>query len=91
MQRAQGHPAVGDDIGLQLGRALLDPHRQFNRDEVALLMSSAYRWGYEARVTEEDQQLVPIAFSATDVIRDLERALYRKGGDGDARSGGRQQ
>lgn len=58
---------------------------QFDRSDVALLMATAYRWGYEQRVEEEEQQLIPVAFSATEVIRDLERIAYRKECDRAAR------
>lgn len=64
---------------LELGVALIDPRRDtFTRDEVALLMATAYRWGYEQRTEEEEAQLIPITYSASELIRDMERASYRR-------------
>lgn len=51
---------------------------EFTGHELALLMGAAYRWGYEKRVEEENARLTPIAFCASEVIRDLERLAYRK-------------
>lgn len=38
----------------RLAAALQNPQYQFSRLEVAYLMATSYRWGYETRVDEEN-------------------------------------
>lgn len=42
----------------RLNAALQDPDHLFTRDQVAYLMAAAQRWGYDARVAEEDEAFV---------------------------------
>lgn len=65
----------------QLVKALADPHHRFTRTEAALLMATAFRWGYEQRSDEEVAGLIPVDFSAIEVIRDLERKAVREEND----------
>jgi hypothetical protein len=39
--------------------ALRDPNATFSRDQVARLLATAYRYGYEARVDEEERAYPP--------------------------------
>ncbi len=69
----------------QVMKSLADPSHRFTRAEVALLMATGYRWGYEQRSDEEIAGLTPIEFSATELIRDLERKAAREESDRAAR------
>lgn len=44
---------MSSDIG-DLSAALLDPDHLFTGSQVAVLIASAIRWGYESRVDEEN-------------------------------------
>lgn len=49
----------GDTSIDRLIKALTDPDYLFTRDQVAWLMGTAQRWGYEARVDEENASYPP--------------------------------
>jgi hypothetical protein len=65
-----------------LAAALADPAHEFTRDEVAELIATAVRWGYEARVDEENATYPPadaeLAFNAGEHIRAVARIRYRE-------------
>jgi hypothetical protein len=61
----------------RLNAALQDPGHMFTRDQVAYLMAAAQRWGYEARLAEENEQFLaaePISLLGTW----YDQAQYRK-------------
>jgi hypothetical protein len=64
----------------------LNRNTSFDRAQVAWLMNEAYRWGYEARVDEENVAYPPASiFIAGEHFRDLDRQRYRAECDAAAR------
>lgn len=58
----------------------------FDRAQLAWLMNEAYRWGYEARVDEENSAYPPPSvFASGQHFRELDRKNYRDECDAAAR------
>lgn len=58
----------------------------FDRAQLAWLMNEAYRWGYEARVDEENTAYPPTGvFASGQHYRELDRKKYRDECDAAAR------
>lgn len=64
----------------------LNSQETFTRAQVAWLMSEAYRWGYEARVDEENGAWPEASvFSAGETINAIERKQLRNEADAASR------
>lgn len=61
MQHPNGVPASNDSATADLGRVVsaLRTSESFSRAQVAWLMRTAWRWGYETRVDEENNSWPP--------------------------------